>query len=75
MSRPIDGDRLKAYFIDKVKDFTYKTIHVDDVVACIDAMPTLETPVKCVAQVNLDTEEMINRIKEEYELEPKRGGE
>lgn len=40
--RAIDGDRLKAYFIDKVKDFTYKTIHVDDVVAYIDAMPTVE---------------------------------
>ena len=42
MSRPIDADKLKQYFIDKVKDFTYKTIHVDDVVACIDAMPTVE---------------------------------
>ena len=42
MSRPIDADKLRQYFIDKVKDFTYKTIHVDDVVACIDAMPTVE---------------------------------
>ena len=42
MSRPIDADKLKQYFIDKVKDFTYKTIHVDDVVAYIDAMPTVE---------------------------------
>ena len=40
--RPIDADKLKERLMAKVSGFTYKTIHIDDVVAYIDGSPTAE---------------------------------
>lgn len=40
--RPIDADELKERLMAKVSGFTYKTIHIDDVVAYIDGSPTVE---------------------------------
>ena len=40
--RPIDADKLKERLMAKVSGFTYKTIHIDDVVAYIDGSPTVE---------------------------------
>jgi len=40
--RLIDADKLKERLIAKVSGFTYKTIHIDDVVAYIDGSPTVE---------------------------------
>lgn len=40
--RPIDADKLKERLVAKVSGFTYKTIHIDDVVAYIDGSPTVE---------------------------------
>lgn len=40
--RSIDADKLKERLMAKVSGFTYKTIHIDDVVAYIDGSPTVE---------------------------------
>jgi len=40
--RLIDADKLKERLMAKVSGFTYKTIHIDDVVAYIDGSPTVE---------------------------------
>ena len=40
--RPIDADKLKERLMAKVSGFTYRTIHIDDVVAYIDGSPTVE---------------------------------
>lgn len=49
--RPIDADKLKERLVAKVSGFTYKTIHIDDVVAYIDGSPTAEdeSVVRCKA--------------------------
>lgn len=42
-------------------------------VAVLKSMPSVTPPKKVVAQINIDTEELIERIKEEYEITNKVG--
>lgn len=39
-----------------------------EVFKAISALPSAEAETKCVAQIEVDTEEILRRIKEEYDI-------
>lgn len=39
-----------------------------EVFKAINALPSAEAETKCVAQIEVDTEEILRRIKEEYDI-------
>lgn len=41
---------------------------IDNIVDRINALPSAEAETKCIAQIKVDTEELVRRIKEEYDI-------
>ena len=39
-----------------------------DIIEQIESLPSAEAEMKCIAQVKVDTEEIVRRIKEEYDI-------
>ena len=48
-------------------DFTFINV-LTDIKNKISALPSAEAKTKCVAQIKVDTEEVVSRIKEEYDI-------
>lgn len=63
--RLIDADAL----LDFCANTTSKTIDCND----IARFPSVEPPKKVVAEIKVDTDELMERIKEEYGIEPTGG--
>ena len=57
--RLIDADELREKC-----DAPYWCVWLSD----IDNAPTIEPPTKCIAQICIDTDEVVERIKEEYDI-------
>lgn len=74
--RPIDADKLIEYFQERLyvyegnDDTKERYAHMAYVrsLNAIKNAPTIEIPTKCVAQISIDSEEIIERIKEEYNI-------
>ena len=74
--RPIDADKLIEYFQERLyvpegnDDTKERYAHMAYVrsLNAIKNAPTIEIPTRCVAQISIDSEEIIERIKEEYNI-------
>lgn len=60
---------------DAIEEISKGVWNVHELVDRINALPSADRPIKVIAEIKVDTEEVVKRIKEEYEIADRSQGE